>query len=105
MLLSTSSERLETCKLVSKYDLFQKYIGKEVMRIISTSGISYSGIKEGDEKDFDAIVDFFVPSSVRSHPTGLDLGKYIRWPYTLQVDLSHEWSVSHRLHITKNSPN
>ena len=63
MLLSTSYKRLETCTLVSRYYLLQKYIGKELMRIISTSGISHPGIKEGDENDFDTIAfDFNAPN-------------------------------------------
>ncbi len=73
MLLSTSYERLETCTLVSRYYLLQKYIGKELMRIISTSGISHPGIKEGDENDFDTIVEFFIPSYIRSHPSSIEL--------------------------------
>ncbi len=43
------------------------------MRIISTSGISHPGIKEGDENDFDTIVEFFIPSYIRSHPSSIEL--------------------------------
>ncbi len=101
MLLSTTPERLDTCRFVSRYSAIKEFFQTEIIRKISTWGID---VTDNKESELSTVIDLFVPYEKDSHikPWAV-LKSYVKWPYTLYINQCEGFPISHSYRITRNS--
>ncbi|MBP9779794.1 hypothetical protein KBD33_04205 [Candidatus Gracilibacteria bacterium] len=101
MLLSTTPERLDTCRFVSRYSAIKEFFQTEIIRKISTGGID---VTDNKESELSTVIDLFVPYEKDSHiKPGTVLKSYVKGPYTLYINQGEGFPISHSYRITRNS--
>lgn len=103
MLISTTPERLETCRLVSRYSAIKEFFQTEIIRKISTWGID---VTDSKENELSTVIKLFVPYEKESNiKPWTVLKSYVKWPYTLYINQWEGFPISHSYRITRNAHN